>query len=87
MEKIDHEEFARRIDRISEIFNQLAAHAEKQTLSRCPYKNRLGLCTAQFGCRNQGLRDTEQGLPVCLGDDQLNYRSAWDTDAHCEPTS
>ena len=86
MEKIDHREFATRIERISELFSQMAAHAEQQILSRCPYKNRLDLCTAQFGCRNQGPLDAEHGLLACSGDDQLNYRSAWDSEVHCKPT-
>ena len=81
MEKIDQEEFAERIDRISEIFSQLASHAEHQALSRCPYKNRLDFCTAQFGCRNQRVVDSECGLPACRGDEQLNYRHAWEPGA------
>ena len=87
MEKIDHGEFGRRVDRISAIFGQLAAHAEQQALSRCPYKDRWNLCTAQFGCRNQRPVDANRGLQDCSGDDQLNYRSAWDSEAHCEPPS
>ncbi|MBB77229.1 MAG: hypothetical protein CMJ75_22205 [Planctomycetaceae bacterium] len=84
MEKIDQGQFAERIDRISEIFSQLAYHAEQQALSRCPYKNRLDCCTAQFGCRNQRDIDAQCGLPACRGDDQLNYRHAWEVEAQDE---
>ena len=46
---------------------------------RCPYKNRFDQCTAQFGCRNQRRPDGAGELRVCGGDDQLDYRSAWET--------
>ena len=81
MQRIDPEEFQQRLDRISEIFGQLAVHAEKQAQLRCPYKNKDGECTAQFGCRYQAIPLSTDSLPVCKSDDRLDYRSAWDDGA------
>jgi hypothetical protein len=79
MQKISQEEFQKRLDQISELFAAMVAHADHQSTLRCPYKNRFNQCTASFGCRNKRKPDAEGGLPVCAGDDKLNYRSAWDS--------
>ena len=68
----------------------IADHANVQATWRCPYKDRHDRCTAAFGCRNQ--RRPEAGDPrfasgadklrfLCVGDDKLDYRSAWEVDA------
>ena len=82
MEKINPDEFQKRRDRISEIFGKISQHAEKQSLVRCPYKNRFDRCTAAFGCRYQRNPETEGELLICTSDDQLDYRSAWDVVPH-----
>jgi len=79
MPKIDPQEYQKRLDRLSEILSGIAAHADEVSLTRCPYKNRLNRCTAQFGCRNQRKSPEQGGLPVCAGDDKLDYRKAWET--------
>ena len=80
MKKIDKSEYEKRLNKITQIFEDLVIHADEQSTYRCPYKNRLDHCTAQFGCQNQRKIDEGTGL-LCVGDDKLDYRDAWDTDA------
>ena len=79
MEKIDPQEYQKRVDELSRILSDIAAHADQVSLSRCPYKNRLDQCTAHFGCRNQRPPLESRQLPRCAGDDKLDYRKAWET--------
>ena len=53
MKKIDKSAYQARLDRITELFENMAPHATEQSSFRCPYKNRFNECTAVFGCRNQ----------------------------------
>ena len=80
MKKIEKAEYEKRLNKITQIFEGLVTHADEQATYRCPYKNRFDHCTAQFGCRNQRKIDEGTGL-LCVGDDKLDYRSAWETDA------
>ena len=80
MKKIDKAEYEKRLNKITQIFEGLVVHADEQSTYRCPYKNRFDHCTAKFGCRNQRKIDEGTGL-LCVGDDKLDYRSAWETDA------
>jgi len=75
------QEFRKRLDRLAEIFADIAVQADERSLTRCPYKNARDECTAQFGCRNQRRKivDGEKRL-ACVGDDKLDYRTAWETD-------
>ncbi len=79
-----------RLDRLSAVLAPIADHANEQATWRCPYKDRHDRCTAVFGCRNQrrpaaGDRRFEPGADtprfLCVGDDKLDYRSAWEVDA------
>ena len=79
MEKIDQHEYQKRLDRLTEILTGIAAHADELSLRRCPYKNRLDQCTAQFGCRNKRKPKRDGELPVCASDDKLDYRKDWAT--------
>lgn len=79
MQKISREEFQKRLDQINELFASIVAHAQSQSTQRCPYKNRFDECTANFGCRNKRKPVAQGGLPVCAGDDKLNYRKAWES--------
>lgn len=81
VDKIDREEYQKRLDRITEMFAGMVAHADELSTVRCPYKNRFDECTAQFGCRNQRKPRPGGSLLMCGGDDKLNYRSAWETEA------
>ena len=81
MQKIDKKEYQKRLDRITELFSSMTVHADEQSTYRCPYKNKEDRCTAKFGCRNQRKPDNRQGLLICGGDDKLDYRQAWETEA------
>jgi hypothetical protein len=78
MHKIDPQGYQKRLNRLTEILSGIAAHADEISLTRCPYKNRFNQCTAQFGCRNKRKPQVAGGLPVCAGDDKLDYRKAWE---------
>ena len=80
MKKIDKTEYEKRLNKITQIFEELVVHADEQATYRCPYKNRFDHCTAKFGCRNQQKIDEGTGR-LCVGDDKLDYRSAWEIDA------
>ncbi len=80
MKKIDKAEYEKRLNKMTQIFEDLVTHADVQATYRCPYKNRFDHCTAKFGCRNQRKIDEGTGL-LCVGDDKLDYRSAWETEA------
>lgn len=79
MQKIDRAEYQKRLDKLTEILSAMAAHATEVSTWRCPYKNRLDQCTAQFGCRNKRKPKLPGSLPVCAADDKLDYRNAWET--------
>ena len=67
------------LDRLYGIFEEIARVADQVSTWRCPYKDRNHRCTAGFGCRNQ--RRSHAGeLPICGGDDKLDYRNAWEVD-------
>jgi hypothetical protein len=65
-------------DRVSEIFVGMMVTVADLSTRRCPYKDRTNHCTAKFGCRNQRRPTEPTGLRVCDGDDELDYRSAWE---------
>ena len=79
MRKIDPEEYRKRLDKITELFADMVTHADTLSTMRCPYKNRLDQCTAQFGCRNKRKELKPGELPICVSDDKLDYRKAWQT--------
>lgn len=81
VQKIDKEEYQKRLDRITELFAGMIAHADELSTVRCPYKNRFDECTARFGCRNQRKPRPGGTLLMCGGDDKLDYRGAWETEA------
>lgn len=76
---IDEKSWAQRRERLTKIFSSMANHAMEQATFRCPYKNRYEECTAKFGCRNQRLPRTKNGMLRCGSDDKIDYRSAWET--------
>ena len=79
MRKIRPEEYQQRLDRIADLFTDMVIHADKLSTMRCPYKDRFDQCTAQFGCRNKRKPLAPGQLPVCVSDDKLDYRKAWQT--------
>ena len=78
MEKIDPAEYQKRLDQLSEILIGIAQHADVTSLMRCPYKNRLSQCTAEFGCRNKRKNPEPGQRPLCVSDDKIDYRPAWE---------
>ena len=78
MQKIDPEEYRKRLDQITQLFASIMTHADNLSTLRCPYKNRFDRCTAMFGCRNQRKPEVEGELRHCVGDDKLDYRPAWE---------
>ena len=74
-------EYQKSLDRLTEILTDIVVEADERSLTRCPYKNARDECTARFGCRNQRRRvvDGEKRL-LCVGDDKLDYRAAWESD-------
>ena len=79
-ERIDREAVEQRRRRLTRIFADMVEHAQVQCLVRCPYRDRRDLCTARFGCRNQGPVDEVAGLPLCECDGKLDYRGAWEVE-------
>ena len=77
--KVDPDAYRKSIDRLTEIFRSISETVNVVSTYRCPYTNVQNRCTAQFGCRNQD-RSTQPGeLYPCTGDDNLDYRAAWET--------
>ena len=69
------------MNRMANIFADIAKHAEDSSLTRCPYKDARSRCTAKFACRNQHFTKNPLNPPICTAKDgDLNYRSAWEID-------
>ena len=79
MASIDPNEYQKRLDKLTSMLGDMVRHADVQAQSRCPYKNRHDGCTAQFGCRNQRKSQEKEDALLCVGDDKLDYRSAWES--------
>jgi hypothetical protein len=75
--RIDKARYRTSMARLQEIFRGIADTVTDVSTWRCPYKNVDNCCTANFGCRNQNRNVPEGDLFVCTGDDQLDYRNAW----------
>ena len=76
--QVDKEKIQASMARLQDILKSIGETANQVSQWRCPYKNAQERCTAGFGCRNQSRPATAQELPLCLGSDDLDYRSAWD---------
>ena len=73
---VDKERVRASMARLQEILKGIGETTNQVSTWRCPYKNTQDLCTANFGCRNQSCPPNSDELPVCLGSDHLDYRSA-----------
>ena len=82
--KVDKSRIQDSMARLQAILQGIGETANQVSTWRCPYKNAQDLCTANFGCRNQSRPPAQADLPVCLGSDDLDYRSAWDAEATSE---
>ncbi len=78
-ERIDRREYEKRLARMTEIFAEIMQKADEVSTYRCPYKNRWEHCTAKFGCRNQRPPTVASQSSLCVAEDELDYRSAWET--------
>ena len=76
MSKIDPKEIEKRMARISEMFSEMVAHAETVSQTRCPYRDRHDLCTAEFRCRNQKPPAEEGARHTCGHDGRKSKRFA-----------
>tara|TARA_B100002052_G_scaffold104520_1_gene96300 strand:+ start:850 stop:1089 length:240 start_codon:yes stop_codon:yes gene_type:complete len=79
MDQIDKEKYYKSLSKLDLIFRDISSTVTEISKWRCPYKNVADRCTAKFGCRNQNRTDEIQGLYLCTGSDDLDYRSAWDS--------
>ena len=66
------------LDRLYNIYRDIATTADDVMQTRCPYKDAKSLCRAKFGCRNQFFTRDPTSPPACAGSDQIDYRDAWD---------
>jgi hypothetical protein len=78
-QRIDEAQYRASLARLEEIFRDMSNTASEVSTWRCPYKNADDRCTASFGCRNQDRTVPKDELFVCLSDDNLDYRGAWET--------
>jgi hypothetical protein len=75
---VDSEKARASLDRLYDIYKDIASTADEVMQTRCPYKDAASRCTAKFGCRNQFFTSNPTCLPACAGSDQIDYREAWD---------
>ncbi len=76
-QKIDIDRYRQSMARLESIFRSINDTANDISTRRCPYANAQDRCTARFGCRNQKKTSGSDELPLCIGTDDLDYRSAW----------
>ena len=77
---IEESEIEQRRQRLTDIFAQIADHADQQSLTRCPYRDAKDQCTAKIHCRNQRKPAATGDLMLCAHDGTLDYRTAWESD-------
>ena len=77
-QKVDPERYRKSVERLTDIFRGISETVNVVSTYRCPYKNAEDRCTALFGCRNQDRTVYAGELYPCTGDDNLDYRSAWE---------
>tara|TARA_B110000438_G_scaffold9555_1_gene9659 strand:- start:109 stop:375 length:267 start_codon:yes stop_codon:yes gene_type:complete len=75
---VDSEKARASLDRLYDVFKDIASTADEVMQTRCPYKDAKSRCSAKFGCRNQVFTSDPTSLPACAGGDQIDYREAWD---------
>ena len=75
----DADRYRTSLARLEGIYREINDNAVSVSMSRCPYKNAKDRCTAKFGCRNQSFVDGPDEPALCIGSDELDYRSAWET--------
>jgi hypothetical protein len=86
-QEVDKERYQASMAWLQKIFQGISDTANEVSTWRCPYANAQDRCTAGFGCRNQRRDSGGHELPLCTGTDDLDYRSAWQTDPPKEAES
>ncbi len=76
--ELDSEKTRASLDRLYDMYRDIAVTADEVMQTRCPYKDADSRCTAKFGCRNQFFTSDPTSPPVCAGSDRIDYRDAWD---------
>lgn len=76
--RVDKERYKASVARLQEIFQGISDTVTEVSKWRCPYKNVEDRCTADFRCRNQDRVVPEGERFICISDDKLDYRSAWE---------
>ena len=79
-ERNDKKNLQNSLDKLYEIFQDISYHADELSKHRCPYKDAMSKCTANFYCQNQKYVKKEDDAPFCAGSDKLDYRPAWKVD-------
>ncbi|MED6296511.1 MAG: hypothetical protein VYB13_04570 [Chloroflexota bacterium] len=79
MEPVDQEKYKQSLGKLESIFRSISDTAAEVSSWRCPYKNVEDRCTAKFGCRNQDRSGPAEKLFLCIGSDDIDYRSAWES--------
>ena len=77
-QEIDKERYRSSISSLYDIFKGMSNTVTRVSKWRCPYKNVEARCTAGFNCRNQDRSVSEGEMFICIGSDDLDYRSAWE---------
>ena len=78
LKQVDPKRYRRSLEQLTEIFRGISETVNVVSSYRCPYKNVQDRCIAQFGCRNQDRTVSSSELYPCTGDDNLDYRAAWE---------
>ena len=78
-QRVDKTRYRASLARLEAIFRDMSDTVTAVSSWRCPYKTVEDRCTASFGCRNQDRGVAPGELFICLSDDKLDYRSAWET--------
>ena len=76
--EFDSEIYSASLAKLDSIFRDISDSVNEVSKWRCPYKNVEDRCTAKFVCRNQDLNVPADELFLCLGSDDLDYRTAWE---------
>jgi hypothetical protein len=75
--KLDSEKARASLERLFDIYRDIALTADRVMESRCPYKDASSRCNAKFSCQNQFATFNPTSLPACSGSDEIDYRDAW----------
>ena len=80
-EKLDKDKYISSVKRLDDIMRGISQTVSDVSSKRCPYRNAQDRCTAKFGCRNQNRNVQSDELFICLDDQKLDYRSAWEIES------